>query len=216
MQDVFFDLVLGVWHDAGTTGAICGQLAGVFWGESQISGPLRSAWHEWICWKVPSQASSPGPGKRCKWRTKYDGSPNNDVAAGPLPAAGVHRLGPTPVKPPAPLEPPGLLGRKDWSEKAAVRADFTDAPRRTLEEFLDWSPWRARPRPAPRRLGYFRGGRNCFCGRPVAGRRCSPNRSATIHGRQEKGLVRQTTACSTYPCRFGRQRRIVSLTPLGI
>ena len=28
--------------DADTTGAICGQLAGAFWGESQISEPLRS------------------------------------------------------------------------------------------------------------------------------------------------------------------------------
>jgi ADP-ribosylglycohydrolase len=28
--------------DADTTGAICGQLAGAFWGESQIPGPLRS------------------------------------------------------------------------------------------------------------------------------------------------------------------------------
>jgi ADP-ribosyl-[dinitrogen reductase] hydrolase len=28
--------------DADTTGAICGQLAGAFWGESNIPGPLRS------------------------------------------------------------------------------------------------------------------------------------------------------------------------------
>ena len=28
--------------DGDTTGAICGQLAGPFWGESQIPGPLRS------------------------------------------------------------------------------------------------------------------------------------------------------------------------------
>ncbi len=28
--------------DADTTGAICGQLAGAYWGESQISGSLRS------------------------------------------------------------------------------------------------------------------------------------------------------------------------------
>ena len=28
--------------DADTTGAICGQLAGAFWGESQIPGSLRS------------------------------------------------------------------------------------------------------------------------------------------------------------------------------
>jgi ADP-ribosylglycohydrolase len=28
--------------DADTTGAICGQLAGAFWGESQIPEPLRS------------------------------------------------------------------------------------------------------------------------------------------------------------------------------
>ena len=28
--------------DADTTGAVCGQLAGAFWGESQIPEPLRS------------------------------------------------------------------------------------------------------------------------------------------------------------------------------
>jgi ADP-ribosylglycohydrolase len=28
--------------DADTTGAICGQLAGAFWGESNIPEPLRS------------------------------------------------------------------------------------------------------------------------------------------------------------------------------
>jgi ADP-ribosyl-[dinitrogen reductase] hydrolase len=28
--------------DADTTGAICGQLAGAYWGESGIPGPLRS------------------------------------------------------------------------------------------------------------------------------------------------------------------------------
>ncbi len=28
--------------DADTTGAICGQLAGAFWGELQIPGPWRS------------------------------------------------------------------------------------------------------------------------------------------------------------------------------
>ena len=34
------DVNLG--DDADTTGAICGQLAGAFWGESQILGSLRS------------------------------------------------------------------------------------------------------------------------------------------------------------------------------
>ena len=28
--------------DADTTGVVCGQLAGAFWGESQIPGSLRS------------------------------------------------------------------------------------------------------------------------------------------------------------------------------
>ena len=28
--------------DADTTGAVCGQLVGAFWGESQIPGSLRS------------------------------------------------------------------------------------------------------------------------------------------------------------------------------
>ena len=33
----------GEWtDDADTTGAICGQLAGAYWGESGISGSLRS------------------------------------------------------------------------------------------------------------------------------------------------------------------------------
>ena len=34
--------------DADTTGAICGQLAGAFWGESGIPESLRSGWHRWI------------------------------------------------------------------------------------------------------------------------------------------------------------------------
>jgi ADP-ribosyl-[dinitrogen reductase] hydrolase len=43
--DSFEEAVLravNLGDDADTTGAICGQLAGAFWGESQIPGPLRS------------------------------------------------------------------------------------------------------------------------------------------------------------------------------
>jgi ADP-ribosylglycohydrolase len=43
--DTFEEAVLqavNLGDDADTTGAICGQLAGAFWGESNIPGPLRS------------------------------------------------------------------------------------------------------------------------------------------------------------------------------
>ena len=43
--DTFEEAVLravNLGDDADTTGAICGQLAGAFWGESKIPGPLRS------------------------------------------------------------------------------------------------------------------------------------------------------------------------------
>src|SRR5262245_48143150 len=43
--DSFEEAVLravNLGDDADTTGAICGQLAGAFWGESRIPGPLRS------------------------------------------------------------------------------------------------------------------------------------------------------------------------------
>ena len=43
--DSFEDAVLravNLGDDADTTGAICGQLAGAFWGESNIPGSLRS------------------------------------------------------------------------------------------------------------------------------------------------------------------------------
>jgi ADP-ribosyl-[dinitrogen reductase] hydrolase len=44
-SQAFEDAVLravNLGDDADTTGAICGQLAGAFWGESQISEPLLS------------------------------------------------------------------------------------------------------------------------------------------------------------------------------
>jgi ADP-ribosyl-[dinitrogen reductase] hydrolase len=43
--DTFEEAVLravNLGNDADTTGAICGQLAGTFWGESRIPEPLRS------------------------------------------------------------------------------------------------------------------------------------------------------------------------------
>jgi ADP-ribosyl-[dinitrogen reductase] hydrolase len=43
--DTFEEAVLravNLGDDADTTGAICGQLAGAFWGESNIPGSLRS------------------------------------------------------------------------------------------------------------------------------------------------------------------------------
>ena len=43
--DTFEEAVLkavNLGDDADTTGAICGQLAGAYWGESGISGPLRA------------------------------------------------------------------------------------------------------------------------------------------------------------------------------
>jgi ADP-ribosyl-[dinitrogen reductase] hydrolase len=43
--DTFEEAVLravNLGDDADTTGAICGQLAGAFWGESQIPGSFRS------------------------------------------------------------------------------------------------------------------------------------------------------------------------------
>jgi ADP-ribosyl-[dinitrogen reductase] hydrolase len=36
------EAALWAFHNADTTGAICGQLAGAFWGESNIPGLLRS------------------------------------------------------------------------------------------------------------------------------------------------------------------------------
>ena len=43
--DTFEEAVLravNLGDDADTTGAVCGQLAGAFWGESKIPEPLRS------------------------------------------------------------------------------------------------------------------------------------------------------------------------------
>jgi ADP-ribosyl-[dinitrogen reductase] hydrolase len=43
--DTFEEAVLkavNLGDDADTTGAICGQLAGAYWGESNIAQPLRS------------------------------------------------------------------------------------------------------------------------------------------------------------------------------
>ena len=76
--DAFEEAVLravNLGDDADTTGAICGQLAGAFWGESQIPVSLRSGLARRDMLESAWRASLTQPAKPSEWRTEYDGSP---------------------------------------------------------------------------------------------------------------------------------------------